>query len=372
MSWMDAVVEYRRALHRIPELDSDLPKTTAFVENVLRPLQCTLSSPVAGSVCAYFDAGKSETVAFRADLDALPITERSGLEFASIHAGNMHACGHDGHTAMMLALGECVSAHLDDLPRNVLLIFQPAEETTGGAKRICETNLLQDRKVCRIFGLHLWPGLPAGTVWSRPGPQMARSSEVTFGVTGKSVHISRSEEGRDALLAGLQLIELAMEMERNVLPPQEPRLLRFGKMTSGDARNAISGQTEILGSMRSFSDRAFQTLREGLFGLCRQVEDATGCPVTLHVNEGYPPVWNHEGLLQSVCSSLGTDAPQLLDKPTLATEDFSFYQQCVPGVFFFLGTGDTPLLHAPDFRFDDERILQKGLEFLKKLLYLEC
>lgn len=365
---MNSVVEYRRALHQIPEIDSDLPKTIAFVQNILERQRCTISSPISGSICAFFDAGKPETIAFRADMDALPIAEETGLPFESQHAGKMHACGHDGHTAMALALADYVDAHLLELSRNVLILFQPAEETTGGAKRLCETKILEQRNVRQIFGLHLWPGLTAGTVWAKPGPQMARSSEVTIRITGKSVHISRAEEGNDALLAGVQLINLAMAMEKEALPPQEPRVLRFGKLISGDARNAISSRTEILGSLRSFSDDSFSLLCRRLSALCDQVAEATGCDVSLHINEGYPPVWNQEALFDSICTSLGDAAPNLLNQPVLATEDFSFYQQSVPGVFFFLGIGDTPQLHAPNFTFDDALVLPKGVEFLIKLL----
>ena len=287
---MDSVIEYRRALHRIPELDSDLPETAAFVRSRLQPLRCQILEPIRSSVCAFFDAGKPETAAFRADMDALPETEETGLPYASEHPGKMHACGHDGHTAMALVLAEYVSAHLEELPRNVLFLFQPAEETTGGAARLCETGILERRRVRRVFGLHLWPGLPAGSVWAKPGPQMARSSEVSIRITGRSVHISRAAEGRDALLAAVKLIESAMEMERTALPPEEPRVLRFGKLTAGDARNVVSGHAELLGSLRSFSDAAFALLRRRLGEVCDQVERSTGCDVKLHLSEGYPPV----------------------------------------------------------------------------------
>lgn len=368
---MEAVIEYRRALHRIPELDDDLPKTTAFVKSILEPLNCTVSSPIKGSVCAFFDAGKRETVAFRADMDALPETEETGLPFSSCHPGKMHACGHDGHTAIALALAEYTDAHLAELPRNVLFLFQPSEETTGGAKQLCEAGLFERRRVRRVFGLHLWPGLEAGTVWAKPGPQMARSSEVSIRITGESVHISKAAQGRDALLAAVELIGRVMEMERTALPPEELRVLRFGKLASGDARNVISGHTELLGSLRSFSDVSFGLLRRKLGEVCDQVGRATGCDIALHISEGYPPVWNHEELLARVQDSLGEDGPKLLSRPALAAEDFSFYQQCAPGVFFFLGVGDTPQLHAHNFAFDDETVLPKGVEFMKKLLVLQ-
>ena len=164
---LPSVVAHRRALHRIPELSDQLPETAAYVRSVLAPLSCTVTTPIPSAICAFFDAGKPETVAFRADMDALPVTERTGLPYASIYPGRMHACGHDGHMSMALALAEHVSARLSELPRNVLFLFQPAEETFGGASPLCATGILEQHHVQRVFGLHLWPGLPAGAVYTR-------------------------------------------------------------------------------------------------------------------------------------------------------------------------------------------------------------
>ena len=364
------VVEYRRALHQIPELDDQLPETLNFVRSRLEALPLTLSSPIPGSLCAYLDAGQSETVAFRADLDALPVLEQTGLPFASRHAGTMHACGHDGHTAIALALVEYAAARREHLPRNVLFVFQPAEETTGGAQRICQSGIFSRYHVVRIFGLHLWPGLPEGSVWCRPGPQMARSSEISFYAQGRSVHISRYPEGRDALLAGAEFLRRAYTMAEEELEPEVPRVLRFGKMTSGTVCNAISGQTELLGSLRSFSDDSFNYMTRRLREIADQVAHTSGCQVRLEISEGYPPVCNHAGLYDTLCAALGSDAPRLLEEPALAAEDFSFYQQVLPGVFFFLGVGNSDPLHAPTYRFDDERVLPCGVEFMKKLLLL--
>ena len=363
------VVEYRRALHRIPELDNRLPETVEAVRKILSPLPCRIFSPITGSVCAWFDAGKSDAVAFRADLDALPGTETSGVPYASVHPGMMHACGHDAHTAMMLTLAEYTAEHLGELSHNVLFLFQPAEETTGGARNLCEAGVLERYRVRRIFGIHLWPGLPAGTIASRPGPLMARSNEVTVTVEGRSVHMSRADEGLDALTAGISYLQRAYDMMEQ-LPPDQPRVLRFGKMVSGTVRNAISGRTVLEGSLRTYREDTFRFCRQQLKDIGRSVAAETGCTVDVHLSEGYPAVWNHEALYQKISAQLGADAPLLLEKPVLAAEDFSFYQQYVPGLFFFLGTGDTPQLHAPDFAFDDEAVLPRGVEFLKKLLML--
>ena len=363
-----SVVAHRRALHQIPELDRDLPRTTAYVKGVLSGLPCTVTEPIPGAVCAFFDAGRERTAAFRADMDALPVTEASGVPFASRHPGRMHACGHDGHTAMALSLAEWVAERLADLPRNLLLLFQPAEETTGGAEDLCRTGLLAERRVERVFGLHLWPGLPAGEVWTRPGALMARSSEVSLSVRGRSVHISRVAEGRDALWAGCEFLRRAYALAESL--PGEDRVLRFGRMESGEVRNAVSGRTELLGSLRSFDDRTFEGMKSGLAAIAAQVAAETGCALDLTVSAGYPPVRNDPGLLAAVEAALGEGGPRRLEAPSLAAEDFSFYQREVPGVFFFLGLGDVPPLHANDFHFDDQAVLPRGAEFLRRLAML--
>ena len=363
-------VSFRRALHQIPELDRDLPETLAFVRSVLDPLCCKVFSPAPSSLCAWFDAGRPETAAFRCDMDALPVTERPAVPYCSRHPGNMHACGHDGHTAMVLALAQRIPDLLPRLPRNVLLIFQPAEETNGGALAICESGVLEEYRVSRIFGFHLWPGLPAGTVWTRPGPLMAKNSEIDVLVEGRSAHITKSSQGVDALLAGAEALRRITAMADRELPQEELRVVKFGHMTSGTIRNAISSRTVLEGSVRVFSMDTFRLIQRRCREILEELDREWGTASSVRFSAGYPPVHNDPGLLQALTAALGGDAPGLLDRPELTAEDFSFYQQRVPGVFFFLGAGDVPPLHAADFDFDDEAVLPAGAAFYEKLLLL--
>lgn len=175
----------RRDLHRIPELDFDLPETTAYVRAELERVRdavearhgagvCSVFSPCRSSLCMFFDRESEHATAVRADMDALPVAERSGVAFASCRQGRMHACGHDGHMAMALALAHHLADSFDELPRSVLLVFQPAEETTGGADFICESGVFERYRTDRIFGFHLWPDLPLGSIAGRPGPLLAQ------------------------------------------------------------------------------------------------------------------------------------------------------------------------------------------------------
>ena len=349
--------QHRIALHRIPELGCRLPETAAYLRGVLSGLPCRVFSPWESAVCAFFDYGRPETAAFRSDMDALPLQETSGLPFASCHAGKLHACGHDGHMSILLGLAEHLSRVRLRPERNVLLIFEPAEETTGGAKSLCESGLLEEYHVTRIYGLHLWPELPRGTVASRAGGMMARSCELTAEITGKAIHIARYREGHDALLAGARFLEAAYALAEG-----RPCLLRFGQMHSGSARNAVSGHTRMEGTLRCFDDVLFSELWDGLEGLAEKLSAETGCPIRLSRSEGYPPVTNDAALLAQARKRF----PIAQAEPTFITEDFSEYQRRVPGVFFLLGTGG-PALHTPEFDFDMS-VLDTGLALFCALL----
>ena len=355
------ILHDRRALHRIPELDRALPKTLAYLQNALKELSCRVFSPMEGALCAWFDFGKDRAIAFRSDADALPVTENTGLSFASQHPGQMHACGHDGHMAILLELARRLGEK-KELPHNVLLVFQPAEETTGGARDLCETGIFETYGVEAIFALHLWPGMTAGQIASRREEMMSRSCEVTVDILGRSAHIAKAKEGRDALAAAVAFYSRAVAMEQG-LPKEVFRLLKFGKLQSGTVRNALASSAHLEGSLRAFHDETFYALRDGLLAIGTEVEEATGCQVRIHMNEGYPAVINPAPLYDRVKKAV--DFAEL-PEPSMITEDFSWYQQKLPGLFFFLGTGDTPALHASNFNFEEE-ILLKGADFFEEL-----
>ena len=355
------IIADRQALHRIPELDRDLPKTMAYLENSLSGLKCEVFSPMTGALCAWFDFGCKEALAFRSDADALPITEVTGKPYASEHPGQMHACGHDGHMAILLELARRLNTK-EKLNWNILLIFQPAEETTGGAKDLCKTGIFKKYNVEAIFGLHLWPGLLPGLIASRRNEMMSRSCEVTVDIYGKSAHIAKAQEGIDALAAGMEFFHRVQAMEA-ALPKKIFRLLKFGKMESGTVRNALSDHTHMEGSLRAFQDDVFYTLRAGIVSIAKEVERSSGCTINIYMNDGYPAVINPADLHKRARKAAGFFE---LEAPSMITEDFSWYQKVLPGMFFFLGTGDSPALHANNFDFDEE-ILLKGADFFEEL-----
>lgn len=368
MNWTEMATNFRRDLHRIPELHDDLPKTCAYVKSALAGLGYEIAEPSRSAVCAYFDFGRAETVAWRADMDALPVQEMVDKPWKSTHEGCMHACGHDGHTAIALTLAHMV-AQQQEMPRNVLFVFQPAEETTGGAKQIVDSGIFARLNVVRLFGMHMWPELPFGVVGSCPGPIFAKSSEVNVDIEGVSTHIAKAKHGADALEAGVRFVSEAYRMIAEEVPAEEPKLLKFGMMHSGTVRNALSAHTEIRGSLRSFAPDVFDFMKKRLFEIAADVSAATGAKVNLQLNEGYPPVLNDAALYDLAAACLGGEMVRLT-APSMTAEDFSFYQQAAPGLFMCLGTGGKYPLHSERFDFD-EAALGVGVEKAMQLLLAE-
>ena len=371
------LTELRRSLHRIPEIDFCLPETLAAVHGVLDPLAARAQAaghrvevfePARSTICAFFDRGTPTATAIRSDMDALPVTERTGLPFASEHPGMMHACGHDGHMAMVLGLAELLEQRFEELTESVLLVFQPAEETTGGAKLVCESGVFERLKVRRIFGFHLWPDLPEGVIASRPGALLAASNEATFTFEGVASHIAKAEQGCDSLEAGCRFLARAYDyLDRR--RAEEPCLLKFGHMTSGTVRNQISAHTVLEGSLRTFSLEMGQRWRADLSVIAHRCAGETGCSVEVNFSEGYPPVVNDATVFAQVTEAL--PHLQTIAEPLLIAEDFAWYQQWIPGVFLLLGTGTGIPLHADTFTFD-EKILAEGVTCYLRLLGLSA
>ena len=355
------IIEDRRNLHRIPEVQWNLPVTSAYVKESLKNLKCRVFSPVGDAVCAFFDFGADHAIGFRADMDALPLNEQSEAEYISTHPGKMHACGHDGHMAILLELARRLDRK-ESLHQNVLLIFQPAEESPGGAKIICDTGLLEQYRVKTVFGLHLWPGLEKGVVFSREKELMSKGSELSVDIYGKSTHIGNASAGIDATAAAVELYRLVRQAESSY-PQGIYRLMNFGQFHSGTVRNALSAHARMEGSLRAFQPEVFDGLKEQLFEAVKQVEEKYGCTIEVTLGKSYPAVMNDPDLMQKVQAI----APvQMLKDPTMTSEDFSWYQEFVGGIFFFLGLGNVPALHSTNFDFDDS-VLVKGADFFERL-----
>ena len=385
--YLQRATAHRRNLHRIPELDRELPETKAYLLSVLKNLDCELTFLCGCGICAYFDRAAADTYAFRSDMDGLPVSEANTCEYASTHPGRMHACGHDGHMAMALTFGEYVDT-IKELNHNVLLIFQPAEETLGGAEEICKSEILAKYNVSRVFGIHLWPFLPKGVISSRPGAFMPKSAEINIDINGKAAHGTAPYEGLDALYIAADYIKRTYADHAKLLgaihrfcedvgdltympcdTPEDRTLIHFGKMESGYARNIVSDYSHLLGTIRAYDEDHFRTIIEILKKNLTEIEDEYHCSTGFTHSDGYPPVINDQDLyakIEPVLQTLSAGYEEMA-LPLMISEDFSFYGQYAPAVFFVLGTGTNIPLHSTNFDFEED-ILLAGFELYRALL----
>lgn len=352
--------EWRKNLHQIPELGLELPETRDYLHSQLEQLECEISHPIEYGLAAFFDGGKEKTIAFRTDMDALPVIEKSDYPYPSQKPGRMHACGHDGHMSNMLLLAGRINEIYQDLPCNILLIFQPGEETPGGAYPLLESGIFEEKNVVAVFGMHLWPHLAKGEIATRKGPLMASATEINVTVHGKAVHSARHQEGIDALEIAARFLQEAYTLERS-LPDETYRLLQFGKMSAGRIRNVVADTAVLEGTFRSFDDETHAFLKNGMEEAARKLEEETGARIEFWYSSAYPPVHNDEALTERVLEA----HPEIsqLEAPVMIAEDFAWYQKKVPGIFFFLGTGTGVELHDSRFNFDEEILLNSAALF---------
>lgn len=364
--------QIRRDLHKIPELGLKEYKTSAYIREKLEGFGITELETwlETGVVAVIRGKGKKEAVAFRADMDALPVTEQTGCDFTSEHVGCMHACGHDGHVTVLLGFAKYLQEHKDELENDVVLIFQPAEEGPGGAQLLVDAGLFEKHPVRCIIGCHIFPQVPQGKVACRKGAMMARNGEVDVHIYGESAHGAQPQLGHDAVLAaGAVITGLHTILSRNV-SPLDSGVLTFGAIHGGEACNIIAKEVKLEGTMRAFSDEAYETMTKRVQEAVAGIAAGYGCKGEAVFRHMYCVVDNDPKLvelLQEVAGDAYEETP-----PYMLAEDFSLYLQKVPGMFFFLGSGNEEKgyihsLHSAQFQFDEE-ILALGVETYAKLL----
>lgn len=359
------LITWAHALHQIPEIGLQEYETTKYLMKELTQMGYNPQQCLDTGCYVYIDQKKDKTIAFRSDIDGLAIKEESCHPTPSTRQGFMHACGHDGHMAMLLGLAKSLKDKV--LPYNVLLIFQPAEEYPGGARLIVEEGILEKCNVKAIFGFHLSPSVNKGEITFRSGPMMAECGELNITVTGKSAHAGLPHEGVDTLLVSSQLINHYQSIITKRISPTEPALIHIGQMYSGTARNIVSEKTEMHGTIRVFSEEMFDKVVSEMKAINEGLERMHGCRIELSCPPMYPPVINDEKLSQWLLTILHVNS---LNEPVMLAEDFSFYQKEIPGVFMFLGTKTEDYqypLHSSHFYFEED-ILEKGLETYLKII----
>lgn len=367
----ELAIRHRRALHQIPEVGFQEVKTQQYLLSALKALEGVVVERIADTGVLAWIPGKSEQcIAFRADMDALEVTEKTGLPFASGHAGKMHACGHDGHMTMALLLAQSLSERRDRLEKSVLIIFQPAEEGPGGAKVLVEAGILEKYKVEAIYGYHLFPEVASGTFATRSGPLMAMTGEFDIEITGKSAHGAMPHLGADALLAASSIVSVLQSVVSRNVKPTEAAVLTVGKMFSGEKRNVIAGQARLEGTFRAFSKEVFEQAIARMEGIVKSVAEGYGCDARIEIRPMYPPVINDPELATLFSDAVGRENVLEIE-PQMLAEDFAYYQEAVPGLFVFVGCRDASKghifgLHHERFNFD-EHVLLNGVAAMLKV-----
>lgn len=375
----DKLISIRRDIHMYPELGFEEKRTASIIEKELSSLGIEVKTGVAGTGLVGLIKGRQEkpVVGLRADMDALSITEKNKSSYVSRYKGKMHACGHDGHIAILLGVAEVLSAFKEDIPGQVKLIFQPAEEGPGGALPMIEEGVLDNPKVDIILGLHLWQDIPVGKIGIRDGAEFASVDEFDLIIKGKAAHGASPHQGVDAILTASQVINSLQSIVSRNVAPTEAAVITVGKINGGYRRNIIADEVNLEGTVRCFSaelrDMIEKRMEEIISGICQ----GTGCTYILDYRREYPPLINTPEInrqIKSVVGDLiGQDSVITLQKPTLGGEDFAFFLEKVPGSFFLLGSGNiekgiTAPQHSSYHNIDEDAI-PLGVEILTNLVF---
>jgi len=347
-------VALRRRIHENPELGLDLPETTAALLDSLADLGLELahSSKTSGVVARLRGARSGPAVLLRADMDALPMPENTGLPFASRVSGRMHACGHDAHTAMLAGAARVLARHRSELAGDVLFLFQPGEEGFAGARIMLGESLFDPREVKRAFALHVDPRVPVGRLASRAGALLASADSFSISVTGRGGHASMPHDALDPIPVACEIVQAVQSFVTRRIDAFDPAVISVTKIDAGTTGNVIPESADMLGTIRATSPKARERAHAGLRQVAEGVCAAHGAKANVSIVEGYPVTVNDaaqsEFARAVVADLLGDGAYLALPAPLMGAEDFSFVLEKIPGAMLFLGVRpDDPSLRAP-------------------------
>ncbi len=352
----DTLTTWRRHMHSHPELSNQEGETAAFVRARLADLGVPFVGGVGGhGVVATISRGQSNrSVGLRADMDALPITETTGLAYASRNPGVMHACGHDGHTTSLLGAAALLSRD-PDWTGTVQLVFQPAEEGGGGAKTMIADGLFERFPMERIFGYHNWPGLEAGTLQVHHGPVMAAGARVEFRVTGRSSHAALPHQAKDPMIAAAHLLIALQSVISREINPLDAAVISICTMQAGSAANQIPDEAVMRGTMRSFRPEVSDAIDGAVRRVAAGVAQTFGVAIDFAIRHGNTVTCNSQAeadLAADACAGAGLTVRRDLP-PAMTGEDFCWYLQERPGAFVWIGNGHGPALHNAGYDYND-------------------
>lgn len=359
----DWMVDVRRRLHRIPEKGFAEVKTQQVIMETLDALGIPYTTERTWVVGVIEGRLPGEVVALRADMDALPLEEPEGLPFRSEHPGMMHACGHDAHMTMVLGAAKVLMAMRDHLPGTVKLLFQPAEETDGGAEPMVQRGVMENPHVDRVYGLHVQPYLPVGVIETRAGTLNASTDEVELTIHGRSSHGAYPESGADAIVCAAQVITSLQTLVSRNVSPLASAVLSLGMISGGTAGNIICDRVSLRGTLRTANSEIRAMMKRRIAEVASGVASAMGCTAEVRITSGYAALVNDEAeagrVMRVGARLLGEKNVVRKAAPSMGGEDFSFFCEDVPGAFFHLGCVKredmpAPLLHSRDFHLDED------------------
>lgn len=359
------MIEMRHHLHQNPELSFQEEKTAALVAERLRQLGLTVQTGVGGHgvVATLQGARPGRTLAIRADMDALPIQEQSGLPYCSRQPGVMHACGHDGHTTMLLGTAKTLTALREEMAGNVRFIFQPAEEVVGGAHRMCEEGVMDG--VDAVIALHGWPQIGLGQIGVRSGAMMASADTFDIRIQGQGAHAAYPHLSVDPIVVGAQVVTALQTLVSRETDPNDPVVVTVGQFHAGTAYNIIPGTAHLAGTVRTLSNETRRSMPDRIRRVVEGVCAAARASCEFAYHEGTPPVMNDPAVNNLIAEvgreALGEENVLTIPHPSMGAEDFAVYLDYAPGAMFRLGLGETSPIHTPTFNFED-RALPVGVE----------
>ena len=357
------VKQWRQQIHSQPELGFKEFKTSSFIVDKLQSFGIEVHQGLGGTgVVGTLKNGSGPTIGIRADIDALPIKEQNDIDHKSTHENCMHACGHDGHTSVLLGTAKHLSQH-KDFSGTIHFIFQPAEEVLGGAKAMIDDGLFDKFPMDAVYGLHNWPGLPVGEIAVNNGPMMASFDTFEITLTGKGTHAAMPHLGADPIAAGAALITNIQSIVSRRISPLKSGVISVTQMNSGDTTNVIPDYAILKGTVRSFDMDVRQSMQDmltemvtvlpPLYGVTGEMDYHIRYPVTTNDSQAYLEIKD------AATKVLGTDKVNTDVEPSMASEDFSFMSQVVKGAYFWLGVdGSNPSkpLHNAAYDFNDDAI----------------
>ncbi|APG95113.1 M20 aminoacylase family protein [Sinorhizobium americanum] len=357
-AYIEEMIELRHDLHRYPELAFKESRTSDVVAGLLAGWGYDVARGIAGTgvVATLQRREGTRSIGIRADMDALPINEATNLSYASRNPGVMHACGHDGHTAILLTAARYLAEN-GHFSGTLRLIFQPAEEIGAGARKMLSEGLLERFPVDAVFGLHNWPGVAVGQFGFVTGPAMASVDQAVIRIIGKGGHGAEPQNAVDPVVAAASFITALQTVVSRNIDPREMAVVTVGSIHGGSASNVIPEKVEIKLTVRSYSEAVRQQLKERIPALARAQAESFGATADVDYRLGFPAVVNHEEQTsfarRVAIDTFGENRIEAAFKPRTASEDFAFFLAEQPGSYLFVGNGDTASLHSPQYNFDD-------------------